>query len=1085
MKKLTILTILLIISTIFIASNRHDGDGRINNQSFAVSSLKLDANQISTWFRTNGSFNRNPTTTGSGFEWPKGSGKTARYASGIWLGAKVGNDTLVAICEYDYEYLPGYTNASGNGVGKDDPLYRIYKLVKGSNDFDRNTWPNALLGNSDQGAPVVFENGAWKPLDFGTITLFYAYTDAYPEAHANRAGSTRPLKADIKQVNFSFNFGGALGDIAFSQFTIINRSTQPWNDAYLTLWTDDDLGSDNDDKVGVDSALGLGYTYNGDDDDPIYGPHPPAVGFDFFRGAIIYTGIPTDIAYVCEGKTRVAKVGYRQLGLNVFNWYRNGDPVNGDPRIYYEAYRQMKGLTRDGNVLINPNGNFPTTFIYSGDPVSGTGWNQQIQADQRFLQSTGPFTMNPGDTQIIVAGQVIARGSTNLNSIKELRLADKFAQLVYDNCFTVPNPPSHPSVTSYAPGNGKIYFSWDDKSEKGYREFNPFSSRRDTITGLIIDSAFYYFQGYNVYQIKSGTNGSESADRTLLATYDRIDSVTDIYDSVYIGINAHYALAQKGYDNGIRRTFVLDKDYILSKPLINGSPYYIAIVPYAYDSLAFYRTSTPHFNMASVPSGVITVIPQALTQGTQTFYSLGDTISTSSRDLGALPIVVNPLALINATYTATLSPNLGLSWSLAKTVGGSTTTLLTDYADLTGRQDTAKVFDGMMTMLQTVGDSGVVRDVNDPLTPNLKTRQNGWSYTPSQNRWVKGATVIAAAKVWGARPFQSSTMGFSHPSANNFNTFRSRIFANGTQFQPIDPGVNDMLTGGPLRKIKIVFGQTQKAYRYAPDVDSVFNPLPYRNMVDVPFQVFAIDPLDSTGGAPRQLNVAIIDGDNNGVWDPDTTKYGGYEMVYFFASGYNANPNPIYTDKNPGSGSFSTGFASMDIMYVWAPRVIRIPNGPPLTYTAGDVLEIYPYLISRPEFVPGYPVKYSWTVQGSILGNSGLATSRNDMDKVNVFPNPYFGGSRLETNSINRFIYFSNLPSKCTIYIYSLSGVLVRKINRDNTDPNNSLEKWDLRNQDDISVASGMYIAVVDFPGVGTKVLKFAIFTPEERINVF
>jgi hypothetical protein len=107
------------------------------------------------------------------------------------------------------------------------------------------------------------------------------------------------------------------------------------------------------------------------------------------------------------------------------------------------------------------------------------------------------------------------------------------------------------------------------------------------------------------------------------------------------------------------------------------------------------------------------------------------------------------------------------------------------------------------------------------------------------------------------------------------------------------------------------------------------------------------------------------------------------------------------------------------------------------------------------------------------------------MDKVKVFPNPYYGQSRLEINPVNRFVYFSNLPKECTIYIYSLNGVLIRKIQRNSTDPKNSLESWNLRNQDDIPVASGIYIALVDAPGIGTKVLKIAVFTPEERIDTF
>ncbi|MDQ3193482.1 MAG: hypothetical protein M3P82_00640, partial [Bacteroidota bacterium] len=88
-----------------------------NQVAAAVDQKQLNANQISTWFRTNGSFNRNPVNTNSGFEWPKGSGKTARYASGLWLGCVVGNDTLTTVAEYSYDYLPGYVDNNGNAAG--------------------------------------------------------------------------------------------------------------------------------------------------------------------------------------------------------------------------------------------------------------------------------------------------------------------------------------------------------------------------------------------------------------------------------------------------------------------------------------------------------------------------------------------------------------------------------------------------------------------------------------------------------------------------------------------------------------------------------------------------------------------------------------------------------------------------------------------------------------------------------------------------------------------------------------------------------------------------------------------------------
>ncbi len=35
----------------------------------------------------------------------------------------------------------------------------------------------------------------------------------------------------------------------------------------------------------------------------------------------------------------------------------------------------------------------------------------------------------------------------------------------------------------------------------------------------------------------------------------------------------------------------------------------------------------------------------------------------------------------------------------------------------------------------------------------------------------------------------------------------------------------------------------------------------------------------------------------------------------------------------------------------------------------------------------------------------------------------------------------------------------------------------------DVPIASGIYICLIDAPGIGTKVLKAAIFTPQERID--
>jgi len=437
MKKLILLLCLLLCLCLIYSGI----SSLLLSQPLSSPSCKLlDANTIITPFCNNGIFNNQ-------WEWPRGTGGVLRGSSGLWIGANVYNpatgntDTLVTVCFFQSEFLPGYTDNNGIPHGKDDPLYRVYKLILDRNDSDRSFWPNILLGNSDQGAPVYYDTlaKAWRPCDIGDQTIYYVYTDSYPQAHTNLAGSTRPLKADIKQLNFAFDLNGPLGQICFSQFTIINRSTQPWHDAWFSVWSDDQIGYPMDDNVGCDSALNLGYSFNGESVDPEYGI-PPAVGFLVLKGAAVHTGNRNDTAYSCYGTQKLARVGWKDLRMSAFSYFINSnDPQNGNPTNYRESYRYMQGLKRDGTCRRHPVGNFCTRY------PNPFGWNS-MNGDYRILVSSGPVTVNPGDSQTIIIAQLVARGSSNLASVYSLRQIAMLAQRIYDACVwgCVPAPYSPP-----------------------------------------------------------------------------------------------------------------------------------------------------------------------------------------------------------------------------------------------------------------------------------------------------------------------------------------------------------------------------------------------------------------------------------------------------------------------------------------------------------------------------------------------------------------------------------------------------------------------------------------------------------------
>ncbi len=116
-----------------------------------------------------------------------------------------------------------------------------------------------------------------------------------------------------------------------------------------------------------------------------------------------------------------------------------------------------------------------------------------------------------------------------------------------------------------------------------------------------------------------------------------------------------------------------------------------------------------------------------------------------------------------------------------------------------------------------------------------------------------------------------------------------------------------------------------------------------------------------------------------------------------------------------------------------------------------------------------------------VIDDKNLA--KQQVEKITVFPNPYYTHNPEEPNRFERFVTFTHLPQKATIRIFSLSGNLVRKLEKDSE---SQFFDWDLKNDKGLPVGSGMYIAHIDMPELGkTKVLKIMIIQPKEVIEYF
>jgi hypothetical protein len=122
------------------------------------------------------------------------------------------------------------------------------------------------------------------------------------------------------------------------------------------------------------------------------------------------------------------------------------------------------------------------------------------------------------------------------------------------------------------------------------------------------------------------------------------------------------------------------------------------------------------------------------------------------------------------------------------------------------------------------------------------------------------------------------------------------------------------------------------------------------------------------------------------------------------------------------------------------------------------------------------------------LESYSAAAAKNDVGRVNVFPNPYYAFNPREISRTSRFVTFNHLPTHATIRIFNLAGQLVRTLQHgpDVAGSNGQFRDWDLANESNFPVASGMYIVHIDMPEIGaTKILKVGIIQEQEIPNNF
>jgi hypothetical protein len=120
---------------------------------------------------------------------------------------------------------------------------------------------------------------------------------------------------------------------------------------------------------------------------------------------------------------------------------------------------------------------------------------------------------------------------------------------------------------------------------------------------------------------------------------------------------------------------------------------------------------------------------------------------------------------------------------------------------------------------------------------------------------------------------------------------------------------------------------------------------------------------------------------------------------------------------------------------------------------------------------------YNFKMKSSTIS---VDKAKAELDDIRVVPNPYIAAATWEPRNTYtsgrgpREIHFINLPAKCIIRIFNVSGALVKKIEHQ-TSYENGTEIWDVLSDEKFEIAYGIYVYHIDAPGIGQKTGTFAI----------
>lgn len=851
-------------------------------------------------------------------------------------------------------------------------------------------------------------------------------------------------------------------DAIFLIYTITNKSEKDLDNVIFGMWGDPHIGGPGDwpdDLAFFDRSLNMVFAFDADGRSDIPGRTPGYFGYKFLESPGVGTEIINGQVFPGDGEDNdndgLVDESWTDGIDNDGDWNVDNDDVGVDGIPGTGDTGEGDGIPTAGDQFdITQPGepNFEFTDIDESDMIGLTSFasprfaGNRISNDERvwqlvepgrfddvpsepgdyvFIYGAGSFALRAGETKRFSIALIVGE---NLN---DLRLNAETVQEIYDAGYRFAKPPDKPVVRAVA-GDRKVTLYWDDRAE---RSIDPLTRDRDFEGYVIYRSTDHEFSDQQNITDVNGSRFLFSPLTNLVGVEAKFDLRNDIKGPSPIVFRDRGVSYDLGDDTGLFHT------YVDSNNVINGQTYYYTVV--AYDR-GYAGGGGDAF-----ASG----IPPSETSKTITYNPTTDDYIF---DVNTVSVIPGPRV---AGYVA---PSVEAAGGIERIEGHATGAITVNIVDEMAVPD-----EGSYRVEFDDVDGAIVYSVIDENAANFTLRA-----TPGRSQSL------------GARNIVASTLQLA--------TASGAVLQEGTDYD-----LNATAGSVLFYEGRVTSGdQIVAAYSYAPLFQSTLLDNEEANIVFDGLHIFVDD------------DVLGIDEEETG-W-----AQGGQSIPYAVTvatSGPGRVPQPadyeIRFANGPISNSFNTNLPLplevVNVTQANTPVDVFVPdinrNGAwdvdeQLVFVEdidGQTIATWQVTLEDVGAIPGdgdvfflrttKPFQSKDTFRFRTQGaRTDAERAKAELDEIYVVPNPYVATNELEPDNPiaraqrgDRRLYFANVPSQCTIRIYTLAGELVDTIEHNSTFDNGKVF-WDLRTKDNMNISYGLYIFHVDAPE-GSFIGKFAV----------